>query len=104
MGFFTELFEIFMGAMAQKSEEMYKQTAREYDDSDLESVERYRKAREFYNEASAFSKKSSSHVNSVNRNYGAKDSARSKVEEKIAKEKQAQKEREHENMIRNQYK
>ncbi|MCI8490834.1 MAG: hypothetical protein HFJ04_11485 [Lachnospiraceae bacterium] len=104
MGFLSDVFEFFLGAMAEVSEECYKRAASSYDDSDPESVERYRAAREVYNQTSGYSEKTRKNSDAMNYRYGNKDSGRSRVEEKIQRERQEKEERDYENMIRNQYK
>ncbi len=56
MGFFSELFESFWGATVKQSEEIYRKSARSYDASDRESVERYNKAKEYYNQTQELDK------------------------------------------------
>ena len=56
MGFFSELFESFWGATVKQSEEIYRKSARSYDASDREGVERYNKAKEYYNQTQELDK------------------------------------------------
>ena len=51
MGFFSELIESFLGTAVRHSEDIYRKSARSYDASDPESVEKYNKAKEYYNQA-----------------------------------------------------
>lgn len=73
MGFLGELLEMFLGAAAKQSEDIYRKTSQSYDASDPESVERYRKAKEYYNQANTLNNTDKRKMDSVNRKYGNKD-------------------------------
>ncbi|MEY8392919.1 hypothetical protein AALA98_16505 [Lachnospiraceae bacterium 45-W7] len=72
MGFISELLEMFLGATAKKSEEIYRKSANSYDASDSESVERYQKAKELYNQANTLNNTDKRKMDEMNRRYGNK--------------------------------
>lgn len=69
----NKIFESSMKHAAKKSEGMYREAAKHYDASDPDSVERYRNARNVYNESNSIAGTNPGTMNLMNRLYGDKD-------------------------------